>query len=343
MVVASVPIIIRKTEKSSNIDADDDDDQVIIIHDEFPTINLSGSGEEVGNLIVKACEEYGFFKVIDHGVPDNIISEMEEAALEFFAKPVAEKQRAANNPPFGYGCKNIGLNGDTGELEYLLLQTDPVSISHTSISISNTPNTFRTVTTAYIEAAKELASHLLELMAQGLGLTDVSVWSRMIRDVNSDSVFRLNHYPPTDLLTKGDHHHHHVGFGEHTDPQILTLLRSNDVSGLQICVQNGMWVPVPPDPTAFFVNVGDVLQAMTNGRFLSVRHRAMTNTSRPRMSMAYFGAPPPNTWIKPLPEMLPPETTCPYRPFTWAEYKNSAYSMRLGDGRLEFFKEVASA
>lgn len=76
---------------------------------------------------------------------------------------------------------------------------------------------------------------------------------------------------------------------------------------------------------------------MTNGQFKSVRHRVMTNSEKSRMSMAYFGGPPLNAMIVALPEMVGPEKPCLYRPFTWAQYKNAAYSLRLGDTRLSLF------
>jgi len=119
---------------------------------------------------------------------------------------------------------------------------------------------------AYTEGVRELACEILELMAEGLGVPDRWFLSRLIREVDSDSVLRFNHYPP--ILNKDckdkdkspSHNHTKVGFGEHSDPQILTILRSNDVCGLQISLQDGVWNPVAPDPSAFCVNVGDLLQ-----------------------------------------------------------------------------------
>ncbi|XP_058082907.1 gibberellin 2-beta-dioxygenase 2-like [Magnolia sinica] len=305
-----------------------------------PVIDLSHKRSHVSELIVKACEDYGFFKVINHGIPDETISKMEAEGHDFFSRPTSEKQKAGPPNPLGYGCRNIGFNGDTGEVEYLLLHTNPLSISQRSRTICKDPMRFCCVVNDYIEAVQGLACEILDLLAEGLRLHDRRVLSRLIKESDSDSVFRLNHYPSSrkevdkgrDMTAQC-----RIGFGEHSDPQILTILRSNDVGGLQISVDDGVWVPILPDPAAFCINVGDALQALTNGRFLSVRHRAMANSCKARMSMIYFGAPPLHARISPLPEMITPINPCLYRPFTWSEYKKAAYSLRLGDRRLDLF------
>ncbi|KAK4855633.1 hypothetical protein QYF36_009219 [Acer negundo] len=320
------------------------------IDDSLPIINLSSSPlerSEVARLIVKACEEYGFFKVINHGVPNHIIAKMEEVSFNFFNKPVTEKQQAT---PFGYGCKNIGFNGDFGEVEYLLFPTKTLSIAQAQtsnpISIDDDPTKFRSVVSSYIEAVRELACKILDLIAEGLWVHDKSAFSKLIRDVESDSLFRLNHYPPVLCSSKNKNSINgsssnscKVGIGVHSDPQILTILRSNDVSGLEISPNHGVWIPVSPDPTAFFVNVGDLLQVMTNGKFVSVKHRVLSNSAKSRMSVAYFGAPSLNARVTTLPELVTPTKPCLYRPFTWAEYKKTVYSLRLEDSRLERYRK----
>ncbi|KAL3626636.1 hypothetical protein CASFOL_030185 [Castilleja foliolosa] len=300
---------------------------------ELPIIDLHSNRSQAISQIIKACEQYGFFKVINHGVPQEIISRMEHEAHHFFSKPGSEKQRAGPANPYGYGCKNIGLNGDMGEIEYLLLQTNS---HHHPKYVSNDPNNFRCAVIGYVAAVEELACELLDMMGEGLLGGPHSCWARdlsgLIRDPESDSVFRLNHYPASSSPAK-------IGFGEHTDPQILTLLRSNDVGGLQISTQDGVWVPVSPYPeSAFCVNVGDVLQVMTNGRFMSVRHRAVVNSFNPRMSMAYFAGPPLNAPICCLPGLATLQKPPIYRAFTWGEYKKATYARRLGDTRLNLFK-----
>ena len=85
--------------------------------------------------------------------------------------------------------------------------------------------------------------------------------------------------------------------------------------------------------------MGMRMQAMTNGRFVSARHRAMANTSctESRLSMVFFGGPPPHTTITAPPQLLKEEPPI-YKPFTWADYKSHAYAHRLGETRLDHFK-----
>lgn len=98
-------------------------------------------------------------------------------------------------------------------------------------------------------------------MAEGLGIGERNVLSRLVKDERSDSCFRVNHYPAAcPEVQQALNGRNLVGFGEHTDPQIISVLRSNSTSGLQISLPDGAWVSVPPDQTSFFINVGDTLQ-----------------------------------------------------------------------------------
>jgi len=98
----------------------------------IPVVDLADP--EAKTLIVKACKEFGFFKVVNHGVPLEFMSNLENEALRFFKKPQSEKDRAGPPDPFGYGSKRIGSNGDVGWVEYILLNTNPDVISNKSLS-----------------------------------------------------------------------------------------------------------------------------------------------------------------------------------------------------------------
>jgi len=182
-----------------------------------------------------------------------------------------------------------------------------------------------------------MACAVLELMAEGLGLAggEAGALARLVTRADSDCVLRVNHYPPRPVAVGAPSL---MGFGEHTDPQIISVLRSNGTSGLEIALRGGAWASVPPDGDAFFVNVGDTLQVLTNGRFRSVRHRVVVNSERSRVSMIFFGGPPPGERLAPLPQLLGDGGRSRYREFTWAEFKNSGCRTRLAEDRLSRFE-----
>lgn len=243
---------------------------------------------------------------------------------------------------FGFGNKKIGPNGDFGWVEYILVSTNSEFNYYKFASILGVnPENIRAAVNDYVSAVKKMACEILEMLAEGLKIHPRNVFSKLLMDEKSDSVFRLNHYPPcTEIQQFNDNNL--IGFGEHTDPQIISVLRSNNTSGLQILLKNGHWISVPPDPNSFFVNVGDSLQVMTNGKFKSVKHRVLANSMKSRLSMIYFGGPPLSEKIAPLASLMEGEDSL-YKEFTWFEYKKSAYKTRLADNRLILFEKIAAS
>ncbi|KAM0007814.1 putative gibberellin 2-beta-dioxygenase [Helianthus debilis subsp. tardiflorus] len=305
----------------------------------IPIIDLSKT--ESKHLLVKACQDFGFFKVVNHGVPLKFINKLESEAMKFFSSPLSFKQKAGPPDPFGYGNKQLGQNGDFGWVEYLLLnlKAEPDRNNPTISVCEDNPQEFQHAVNDYVTAVKKMTCEILELLADELKLESRDTLSKMLLDEQSDSVFRVNYYPPCPEIqeheTKGKKL---IGFGEHTDPQIISVLRSNNTPGLEILLKDGSWMRVPPDSNSFFINVGDSLQVMTNGRFKSVKHRVVANSLKSRLSMIYFGGPPLNEKIAPLPSLMENDEASLYKEFTWFEYKKTAFNSRLSDNRLGFFE-----
>ncbi|KAF9588722.1 hypothetical protein IFM89_015159 [Coptis chinensis] len=296
----------------------------------IPVIDLSKPDSK--NKLVRACEEFGFFKVVNHDVPLEFMNTLESETIKFFSLPQSEKDKAGPPDPFGYGNKRIGTNGDVGWVEYLLLRSTSTN------AFKKIPNFCCSAVDDYVSAVKKLGCGVLELLAEGLKMKEKNVFSKLLMDEESDSVFRLNHYPPCpelQALSGRDL----IGFGEHTDPQVISVLRSNNATGLQISLKDGTWVSVPPDQNSFFIFVGDSMQVMTNGKFRSVRHRVLANSRKSRLSMIYFGAPPVRARIAPIASLMKEGEESLYKEFTWCEYKKSAYMSRLADNRLGHFQK----
>ncbi|MCL7050506.1 hypothetical protein MKW94_013446 [Papaver nudicaule] len=137
---------------------------------------------------------------------------------------------------------------------------------------------------------------------------------------------RVNYYPPCPQPE------HVIGLTPHSDGGGLTiLLQLNEVDGLQIRKEN-VWVPTKPLPNAFVVNIGNILEILSNGIYRSVEHRATVNLTKERLSLATFHNPKIGTKVGPIPSMITPETPALFKTIGYEDYKKKFFSRKL-DGK----------
>ncbi|KAG9441862.1 hypothetical protein H6P81_017716 [Aristolochia fimbriata] len=258
--------------------------------------------------LATACEEYGFFQVINHGISPEVVQGMMESSRCFFDLPFEERAKYMSNDmsaPVRYGTSwNQNKDGVFCWRDFLKL-THPTSTStdrhhhhhHHSSQWPSTPTGFRETAGAYAKETRTLFVKLAEAVLESLGVADGSGES-MLRELGEGSqMMVLNCYPscPEPDLT--------LGMPPHTDYGFLTLLLQDAVPGLEI-QSGGSWLPVQPRPGSFVVNVGDHLEIFSNGRYKSVLHRVRVNSTQSRISVASLHSLPHSSVIGPSPALV---------------------------------------
>ncbi|KAI8029336.1 Protein DOWNY MILDEW RESISTANCE 6 [Camellia lanceoleosa] len=301
--------------------------------EDVPIIDL-GCSDRV--LIVQqighACRIYGFFQVTNHGVSTEAVLKMLEVAHEFFQLPVEEKMKLYSDDPSKTMRLSTSFNVKKEKIhnwrDYLRLHCYPLD-QYVPEWPSN-PSSFKDIVSNYCKEVRDLGFRLQELIAESLGLDKHHVKNVLGEQGQHMAV---NYYPPCPEpeLT--------YGLPGHTDPNALTiLLQDLQVAGLQV-LKDGKWMAVKPHPNAFVINLGDQLQALSNGRYRSVWHRAVVNADKPRMSVASFLCPSDDALISPPKELTEDGTGPVYRNFTYAEYYKKFWSRNLDQEHcLELFK-----
>ncbi|CAI9756312.1 unnamed protein product [Fraxinus pennsylvanica] len=266
--------------------------------------------------IAQACEEYGFFQIINHGVPSELCQKMIDSVIDFFSLPPEERAvlftddktiplRVSN-----YYLKAQGKDKVTMWSETLAHPWHPVDDLFDLLP-QNPPH-YREIATQYAKEIGSLMSQLLSLISMGLGL-EKDILQKSLGQ-NPRLVLQSNFYPPCPQpeLT--------LGLPTHTDLNALTiLLQSQGVTGLQ-AIKNGEWITVDPVPNALVVNLGDQIQVLSNGRFKSVQHRAVTNKDMYRVSIAMFYGPNKDIVICPIEDLIDEHHPPMYRKYRYGEF-----------------------
>ncbi|KAM7256243.1 hypothetical protein ACFE04_011984 [Oxalis oulophora] len=295
---------------------------------QIPIIDLSDRDKRVKE-IAKACEEYGFFQVINHGVPQGICDRVMTAVTDFFELPCDERARFFSTDPaeevrlYNYYLKD----NDVGDEKKKVINMWSQSFSHhwhpenndfTRLLPTNPPQ-YKEAFSEYAKEIGDLSNKILSLISEGLGLEKDSLQKKMGEDPTRKS--HANYYPPcpNPELT--------LGLSVHTDATVaLTVLRQSEgVTGLQV-IKDGDWISVDPVPNTFVINLGDQLQIMSNGRYKSVHHRAVTNRDKKRVSLAMFCRPNENTLIGPIDELVDDQHPPLYRHFRFSEFLQNFFN-----------------
>ncbi|KAL6610104.1 hypothetical protein ACP70R_040073 [Stipagrostis hirtigluma subsp. patula] len=253
----------------------------------IPVIDLSRAQarrEEVGRQVKAAAETVGFFQVVNHGVAGELMAEMLAAVRRFNEAPAEAKRpyyRRGNARKVRFSSNfDLFRSPAANWRDTLFCDVAPEPPRPEEL-----PEAVRHVMVEYGDAVRKVAVGVLELLSESLGLAgDHLTKMGCVEGLG----LACNYYPPC------PEPHLTLGTSRHTDASFLTVLLQDAMGGLQVLLDHGGgrqgWLDVPPLPGALLINIGDLLQLVSNGKFKSVEHRVVANKSRDtsRVSVAGF-------------------------------------------------------
>ncbi|XP_031127217.1 1-aminocyclopropane-1-carboxylate oxidase 3-like [Ipomoea triloba] len=306
----------------------------------FPIINLEKLNTEerpaTMEQIKDACENWGFFELVDHGISIELMDTVEKMTKDHYKKCMEQR--------FKEMVAAKGLDAVQTEIDDLDWEST-FFLKHLPVSnISEIPDLeddYRKVMKEFAQELEKLAEKLLDLLCENLGLEKGYLKKAFYGSKGPNFGTKVSNYPPCpkpDLIK---------GLRAHTDAGgIILLFQDDKVSGLQL-LKDDQWVDVPPMRHSIVVNIGDQLEVITNGKYKSVLHRVIAQTDGNRMSLASFYNPGSDAVIFPAPALVEKEAEenkQKYPKFVFEDYMKlyAGLKFQAKEPRFEAMKTMES-
>ncbi|KAL5560510.1 hypothetical protein UlMin_036721 [Ulmus minor] len=305
----------------------------VMLGESIPIIDMSNWDDpKMADSICDAAEKWGFFQIVNHGVPIEVLENVQEATHRFFGLSAEEKNKyskersSSNNVRYGTSF--------TPQAEKALEWKDFLSLFYVSDDEASAlwPSACKDQVLEFMRKSEVVIKQLLEILMKRLNVSQLDSQKESI--LMGSKRINLNYYPicPNPELT--------VGVGRHSDVSTLTILLQDNIGGLYVRNQEkNNWIHVPPIKGSLVINIGDALQIISNGRYESVEHRVAANGNYNRISVPIFVNPRPSDIIFPLPEVLANGEEALYKQVLYSDYVKHFFS-KAHDGKqtIDFAK-----
>ncbi|BAK64760.1 putative oxygenase/oxidoreductase [Sphingobium sp. SYK-6] len=298
-----------------------------ILPEQVPVLSLASlSADDFADALGRSFREYGFAVVSDHGMDPDLIARGWALAKAFFALP--DEAKRAYLVPGGAGQRGYTAFGT--EIAKGASENDLKEFWHVGrelpaghpLAADMPPNLwpseiegFQDVFSSLFAAFDVAGAKILSGVARHLGLP--ADWFDAKID-EGNSILRLLHYPPVSADAPG------IRAGAHEDINLITLLLGAEEGGLQLLTKSGNWIAATPPPGALVINVGDMLQRLTNHVLPSTSHRVVNPPVErrhiPRYSMPFFLHLEPDVLIEALPQCVTADNPLREPPITAHDY-----------------------
>ena len=292
-----------------------------------------------------AFRQVGFCYITGHGVADSVIAAAFDASRRFHDLPLSEKQAIAiNRWHRGYMALATSQivtsrvaeathpnQSESFMMMHELAPDDPDVVAGRPLAGPNQwPEGvagFREATLAYEAALRAVCRRLTAALALALELKSDGLDGAFDRPV---TFLRMLHYPPMPPSAPEGAY----GSTPHTDYGFITLLAQDDRGGLEVQLEDGQWLPATPRPRTFVMNIGDMTERWSNGRWRATRHRVINRGGHDRYSIPYFYDMSLDTVVSPL--VQPPAKTLPDSPDAYPPVSYERYLMERLDANYEY-------
>ncbi|KAL7616588.1 hypothetical protein Lser_V15G04285 [Lactuca serriola] len=300
----------------------------------IPVIDLSNYEDpEVMKSICYAAEKWGFFQIVNHGLPLDIIDAIKDATHKFFELSTKEKKKyLSQNTP----SKNVRfLTSFNPDVDKAYEWKDHLSCFYVSDeeALQYWPTICKYQVLEYLKSSESVIKKVLEVLIKGLGIPELDETNQ--RFLMGSKRINLNYYPvcPNPELS--------IGASGHSDASTLTVLLQDQIGGLYVKkLDSDKWVHVTPVKDSLTINIGDALQIMSNGRYKSVEHKVVANGHDNRISVPIFVNPRPSDVIGPLPEVINSVDNILYKHVLYSDYvKHFFRKSTNGKDTIDFAKK----